>query len=840
MAVKFTVRIGGLSGSTIVNYTPQVPLFHAGESLWSAGMQCNNGGACQFDFMVHDDVGEIPRADFTKTLSSHNQVTISEDAPGFEAWLGRGRIADKGVGREDKPWGNSRAFQVTVDDANTDLRGLTLKASWVRGAESGRARVIALLAAFCNGSPRLTTVISTDFVAGGGEVSMPAKTWPAGTQLVEIIEDCARVEGKVWSVVIHHLASVSHLCFLYVDELDHTTYPCTLSITDSSPNLTTSFPPIWDQGDASVEMGGDNPLSGLVSKYGADDDLFVSVSQADIVSEYDYWVEPYNDSISTTVAQATARANAILRSRRMEHITHQVTIKLRADQVHLLCAGMSIVIRSAAAMGGKYLGTNQTRRIAQLKWELIGPDVGAADGWYYAHMLLDRPEKLLAEGKGTPPIFNPPATPFAAVGLLGAACDNSGSNFATGHAAWGSVNEERVEITLPSSVAVGQSLVAVTGLQQLNWDAEPDTVYDQKGNTWTKDAEYENTGSSSDDTVQIWRCNVTTALAAGDYVRWALNLGASLATNSEAGGRCLGVYAFSGTLSVASVGTGAGAFSNSPAINTPAGSLVVSGLGGPDSQGGATTITADPDWTAMVPATQIAGSGDLASGVYAQFLTAAGATTWTPTLSSVEDWAAIAVAYNTTGTTGATTQPVGGTGSAAPGTSGGGSHEDHVHDHANITTGGPYHMAEDVTFAPHGSIAATNVQAAIQEVRDEAGSSSLDPLIAPGRVQFSGEIVSTVNADQNDFAPTDLHNKASIRFTSFSANRTITGIDAGSSGDLLILVNNTSFSLLLPNESGSSVAANRFRSPNAATHTVRQQGSALLVYLGGRWCVIAA
>jgi hypothetical protein len=122
------------------------------------------------------------------------------------------------------------------------------------------------------------------------------------------------------------------------------------------------------------------------------------------------------------------------------------------------------------------------------------------------------------------------------------------------------------------------------------------------------------------------------------------------------------------------------------------------------------------------------------------------------------------------------------------------------------------------------------------------GGATLNPtsLNANGLFRLGASADSTVNADQNDYNPTGLHTIGILRFTSFSANRTITGLNAGVQGEVLILINNTTFSLLLPNESASSAAANRFRSPNAATHTVRQSGSVLLVYGSGRWNVIAA
>ena len=124
----------------------------------------------------------------------------------------------------------------------------------------------------------------------------------------------------------------------------------------------------------------------------------------------------------------------------------------------------------------------------------------------------------------------------------------------------------------------------------------------------------------------------------------------------------------------------------------------------------------------------------------------------------------------------------------------------------------------------------------------DGGGATIAPTTATmdGLFRFGASIDSTINANQDNFTPGSLHAVTSIRFTSFTAGRTITGIEAGSTGELIILLNNTSFSLLLPNESGSSSAANRFRTPNAATHTVRRSGAAIIVYLAGRWTVMAA
>jgi hypothetical protein len=233
--------------------------------------------------------------------------------------------------------------------------------------------------------------------------------------------------------------------------------------------------------------------------------------------------------------------------------------------------------------------------------------------------------------------------PYFEPALLGVACSRSGSNFASDHPAWAGDNEELVQITAASGVPAGATMIAVASWNQTHSRVEQ--VYDQRGNAWTLDAEHETTGSSQDDTVQIWRCNVTNAIAAGDYIRLAFNVGSSLLTTTEAGGRCLGVYAFGGTLSVATVGTGVGGFSTTPAISTPAGDVVVAGLS-VSNDTAAAGLTPDGDWSAMIPATDTEGGvGNDASMLFAQQLAAAGATTWTPTLAQTRDWAAIAVGY---------------------------------------------------------------------------------------------------------------------------------------------------------------------------------------------------
>ena len=682
MAIKTNVRMGGAAGSATKNYTPQIPLWtlnHDGGHvpLLDAGMKFENGSSCQFQFVLDDDSNLISTYG-TEQIAAHNVVTISEDAPGYEAWLGRGRISGKDVYRGEagaRPIAVS--WRVTVDDGNADLKGLALTAAWVRGVETGRARILAALAAFCNGSPRLTTVIATHLVVAGGEVSMPAKTYPAGTDLTEILEDCAGVEGKSYGVVIHHLASASHLCFLYRDSQDYTSWVSTLNIDDQSPNLTTSFPPIWDQGAAAVYDGGDL-LTGMVSRYGTGEGSFVYVGDITDIDRYDYWVQAYQDDVSVSATQAANRAASIRHTHSIERVTQQVTIKLPASKVDQLCAGMTISIRSATSMGGENLGLGQPRQIAQLKWEPIAPKVGAVEGYYYAHMQLDRPLQVVASRAVRRPTFDPPCEDFAGVASLGAAADDDGANYlsqvVTGPRA------ERVELTLTRSVAVGQSIVCIVGH---NHNADPATaVWDSAGNTYTLAAEHRKPVSGGQPRVLIFYSNITSALSAGQKLYWEVDVGASLITTQETESKAISAYLFNATLtSAAESGTGSG-FNSTPSVSVggTAGLLVAGLINKEGASGTPDVITNDPDWTAF---TQAESSTTLeAVQVAGGFrINDTGGETWSGTIDQSRDWAMVGAIFGVAACT-PDTSAVGS--ESTDGTSSAPAHADHTHEARTI------------------------------------------------------------------------------------------------------------------------------------------------------------
>jgi hypothetical protein len=405
MGSTLLVRRGGTAGAASTDFTSYAPYFPAPSSTdpyIGLGMRFANGEASQGRFLIRDLLAALPKADLTFNLPTFAVVLWTENASGSTVWLARGRVQDSDNGRGVPRGGDPVEHGVVYVDGNTDVRDLDLRADWVRPEETDYARMYALAAAFLAGSPRPSTVISfsdSHLAPNTNTVTMPAKTYQAGTGVAEIIEDCRTSAGKVWGVVIHHTGG-SHLCLQYIIETDHTTYASTVKISDHIADVDeTATPPIyaprWLAGKP-TRIAGEDQVSTIISRYGADTTSFVVVDETvhGTADNYDYRARRYDDSDSVNATQAAARAAAILDYQRLARVTHQVSVAVPADKTTLLAAGMSIQIKAAAALGGQYLNTYQTRRIAQLIWEPRN------DGFYWAHMELDRSLKRAPATRG--------------------------------------------------------------------------------------------------------------------------------------------------------------------------------------------------------------------------------------------------------------------------------------------------------------------------------------------------------------------------------------------------------------------------------------------------------
>jgi len=396
--------------------------FDGQRSLIELGMRMKEGEASQGEFLVMD-----PYQDFTDTFLSgipdaHWLVTWTEDGPGYEAWLFRGRVANVEGGRGVAKVEDEVEWHVTADDGNIDLRGQAFTTSWVRPEETDIQRLVALQLYTLNGSSSTAThhrdtceiIVNTSHLAPNtNTVTMPAKKYLPGTQPMEVVQDCAQTAGKTFGVVIHHDGG-SHLCLLYIVNNDHATYASAAKISDQVDDWdpdnasTPVWEPHWESGYGNVvEM--QSRLSALVGIWGAENAAYAEYPSVE--EHTDYWVDAYHDSQSTTQAQANLRTAGILEERRGDNLTHRVSVIVTPEQVDLITAGMSIGIK--AAVTSPFLisavGEYVDKRIAECRFEPL------PDGRYWAHLDLERPLLRVAPGRGRvgpiPPVQSePPAS----------------------------------------------------------------------------------------------------------------------------------------------------------------------------------------------------------------------------------------------------------------------------------------------------------------------------------------------------------------------------------------------------------------------------------------------
>jgi hypothetical protein len=249
--------------------------------------------------------------------------------------------------------------------------------------------------------------------------------------------------------------------------------------------------------------------------------------------------------------------------------------------------------------------------------------------------ISDRLDELDTEGTCTPD----------EAALVSAACSNTATDVLSEYGPWvaGGFWEERIEITTDRVIPAGNTLLVAVARSAATSGTV--VVYDEQGHTWTLDGQSTAQGSPNI-AVAIWRCNVTTPLAIGDYIRFAYRAGTTPNhIDLVSGARCMGVFEVPGTIDNPTVGASTTGFhlgGGSHNVSAPAGEFVFAAITCQDR-----VVSGDVDWEDAIPSTIIVG-GDAfhRMGVFAQYLTEVGATTWTTTNSSSDDYSGFAIAYD--------------------------------------------------------------------------------------------------------------------------------------------------------------------------------------------------
>ena len=152
--------------------------------------------------------------------------------------------------------------------------------------------------------------------------------------------------------------------------------------------------PIWEQGAATTGDGGE--LASAIISTWSTEGAAIFVEDPIRTAFNDFHTFTYADADSVNLTQAGTRATNMLGTRTLEYYSHAPSLLMRADQVHLIVEGMAIQIKAAAAISGSHLGEYVTRRIAQVLYEPLSPELGVRLSGtpvplYRVILQLDRP-----------------------------------------------------------------------------------------------------------------------------------------------------------------------------------------------------------------------------------------------------------------------------------------------------------------------------------------------------------------------------------------------------------------------------------------------------------------
>jgi hypothetical protein len=234
---------------------------------------------------------------------------------------------------------------------------------------------------------------------------------------------------------------------------------------------------------------------------------------------------------------------------------------------------------------------------------------------------------------------------FASLGTLGSNATFDPDNYAVTSDVTGP-NCERVALTLPRDVPVGHSIVLILGSKwQSDWEIG---LGDDEGNSYEVVATANESAGAPFARVAIAYCNVSNPLSSGQKIYYEVDVGISLNTNLERGGKCISAWEFSGTIASGVQSGSNWGISSTPSVTVGAGDLIVAGG---DENGGASgfpdVITEDGDWTGFTADGTTAASADAAQ-IWGGFrLNDADGEAYNATIDQGRDWAMAGAVFTT-------------------------------------------------------------------------------------------------------------------------------------------------------------------------------------------------
>jgi len=350
------------------------------------GAKVANGEADLGDVLL-DDVALT--LDWEVEFAAGRKIRLTEDASGAEKTLLVGRIASKEFARGADLL--ARELTLSLKDANADLTGIPVH-NWVRPAETGRARALALLTAYLNGAAstalnpngdpygRDSAIIAATYVQNAGNVSMAAETYDS-TDPLSVLRACAEWENKRLGV---YTLDDGSLALYLAPKAETAQLNCSFGVSDNLADVdgVTYFEPHWDAGPA-LHTDADELLSGalLLHPDGTTYDRRTAIEDV-----HDRWEEVVYSS--QPAASGSSELAGLLNARELEQPRRQFVIQVPAEMVHLVKAGMRIEVKRALASA---VATSTYFRIVNARYAYRSPGVG---DFYNVIVTLEIPVKL--------------------------------------------------------------------------------------------------------------------------------------------------------------------------------------------------------------------------------------------------------------------------------------------------------------------------------------------------------------------------------------------------------------------------------------------------------------
>jgi hypothetical protein len=688
--------------------------------------QAYNGESSVSSVVFRDENARFgPWVDSPVTIAVRNEVEVVHGSNFLYRGRWIGRTWERGVQKAYQ----AREVTAEAEDVNVELRGLIVD-GWERPAETDLARVLALREDYLDGSVRPGSNLATTYVSSSNTQTLPAKTYER-TDPLGVLQDVAFQTHKQFFVTIDKE--------LFYDGWDSSAYACSFRITDDEAELrtspTTTLGIIPDSGPL-FAINGQRFIDGVRLYYGAGPSDYVDVTHPGLSSAKAHWRETvYAPESIKTAAEAANLAETILQERSQDGRTFTLSVchanggPLTDTQVGSIKPGMLIRIKARVLpyffANGQPNYAYVTTRIVSLQWHMPLP------GQFFATLKLEKPERTF--GIGVPPGPQP-------AGSVPASLIDCG---------WSQSGAGTCPVVIPDGlsnsmlVAVGYAAddIATHGYPDTaDWDpytGAPEPMTPIPGTFVTDgDGVGSTLGGTGFNGLRMWYLLNPTASPASPGPG---NINS--AVQSATGGTVTGWWLFEGVDPSNPLGTGVnnGGTGLTSSLTIPGTGIAINAAAGTkySPHPSAPTVVAGQTLcdTATVGASAMGnGYGDSTPS-------------WTFDVSS--QWIACGVTVNGIGSV---STPVDGTGTGSVGTDTGEySPSDHSHEHANITTGGPYHMAEDVTVVPFSTIAATNVQAALAEIVAEVtGATDHGTLLGLGdddHTQYVLENILTTGGD---------------------------------------------------------------------------------------------